>query len=263
MTTQYILFYQIKRIDKKIFYFNQSNQDIFFDGNKYLAAYSKDLSINQDFKESNLKFEAALMHEYINMQDILNGLYDNAVVYSFLVDFSIDVNQQKKMFLQRGLVTQVKIFDQDKFWFEVKGFSELVDCNINQRYSLNCRADFGDYRCGVDLTKYYYYGVISMVIGEKTFFDENCIFDDAYFENGSLVLLDSLYGNWRTKIQFYFNKTFELYVPPHFALKKDIKFLAIPGCDKTIQMCGGRFKNAVNFRGEPFIPGLENIYSNL
>lgn len=27
------------------------------------------------------------------------------------------------------------------------------------------------------------------------------------------------------------------------------------GCDRTLATCAGRFANAINFRGEPFLPG--------
>jgi uncharacterized phage protein (TIGR02218 family) len=29
------------------------------------------------------------------------------------------------------------------------------------------------------------------------------------------------------------------------------------GCDKSFPTCAGRFANAVNFRGEPFLPGMD------
>lgn len=31
----------------------------------------------------------------------------------------------------------------------------------------------------------------------------------------------------------------------------------VEGCDKRIATCTGRFGNAVNFRGEPFLPGID------
>ena len=31
----------------------------------------------------------------------------------------------------------------------------------------------------------------------------------------------------------------------------------IEGCDKTIATCAGRFGNAANFRGEPYLPGID------
>ena len=29
------------------------------------------------------------------------------------------------------------------------------------------------------------------------------------------------------------------------------------GCDKSLATCSGRFANAVNFRGEPHLPGID------
>ena len=34
---------------------------------------------------------------------------------------------------------------------------------------------------------------------------------------------------------------------------------AIAGCDKTIGTCASRFSNAVNFRGEPYVPGMDKM----
>jgi uncharacterized phage protein (TIGR02218 family) len=31
----------------------------------------------------------------------------------------------------------------------------------------------------------------------------------------------------------------------------------IEGCDKAIATCAGRFGNALNFRGEPYLPGID------
>jgi hypothetical protein len=32
------------------------------------------------------------------------------------------------------------------------------------------------------------------------------------------------------------------------------------GCDHTLDTCATRFANAVNFQGEPFLPGNDMIY---
>ena len=36
-------------------------------------------------------------------------------------------------------------------------------------------------------------------------------------------------------------------------------FNAIAGCDKTISTCIAKFNNAVNFRGEPYVPGMDKM----
>jgi len=33
----------------------------------------------------------------------------------------------------------------------------------------------------------------------------------------------------------------------------------LEGCDHTLQTCGTRFGNAINFQGEPFLPGNDLI----
>ena len=42
--------------------------------------------------------------------------------------------------------------------------------------------------------------------------------------------------------------------PALAALAGDLVEL-IEGCDKRLATCAGRFANAVNFRGEPYLPG--------
>jgi hypothetical protein len=36
-----------------------------------------------------------------------------------------------------------------------------------------------------------------------------------------------------------------------------MRALLTQGCDKRLATCSGRFGNAVNFRGEPFLPGMD------
>ncbi|MBL0319310.1 MAG: phage BR0599 family protein [Alphaproteobacteria bacterium] len=38
-------------------------------------------------------------------------------------------------------------------------------------------------------------------------------------------------------------------------------FNAIAGCDKTIGACSTLFNNAVNFHGEPYVPGMDKMLS--
>ena len=49
----------------------------------------------------------------------------------------------------------------------------------------------------------------------------------------------------------------ELYAlrPERVAVEADTRVSLIEGCDKTIATCSGRFTNALNFHGEPYLPG--------
>ena len=43
--------------------------------------------------------------------------------------------------------------------------------------------------------------------------------------------------------------------PPLAALPPGTRVLLNEGCDHTLETCATRFANAINFQGEPFLPG--------
>lgn len=52
-------------------------------------------------------------------------------------------------------------------------------------------------------------------------------------------------------------KTLKLYTPLGANIQIGDKFMYSQGCNKTISDCSTRFNNAINFRGEPYLPGQE------
>jgi uncharacterized phage protein (TIGR02218 family) len=44
---------------------------------------------------------------------------------------------------------------------------------------------------------------------------------------------------------------------PAFAVEAGVLVEVVEGCDKSLATCAGRFGNAVNFRGEPYLPGID------
>ncbi len=63
---------------------------------------------------------------------------------------------------------------------------------------------------------------------------------------------DSFVRTWITA-----TKTLKVYVPLTDNISIGDKFLFSLGCNKTISDCATRFNNAINFRGEPYLPGAE------
>ena len=61
------------------------------------------------------------------------------------------------------------------------------------------------------------------------------------------------------EVKEYLNGQVTLMLPMPFTVQAGDTFKAIAGCDKTITTCCNRFANAVNFRGEPYIPGMDAI----
>lgn len=54
-------------------------------------------------------------------------------------------------------------------------------------------------------------------------------------------------------------KEFRLYTPTANTISGGDKYMFSQGCGKSIENCTDRFRNAVNFRGEPYLPGPQRI----
>jgi hypothetical protein len=50
-----------------------------------------------------------------------------------------------------------------------------------------------------------------------------------------------------------------LFIQPTFDVRPGQKLRIYPGCDKRIATCNSRFSNSINFRGEPYVPGNDQI----
>jgi len=49
--------------------------------------------------------------------------------------------------------------------------------------------------------------------------------------------------------------SFALSLAPRGGFESGTRIEIVEGCDKQITTCASRFDNAVNFRGEPYLPG--------
>lgn len=57
----------------------------------------------------------------------------------------------------------------------------------------------------------------------------------------------------------YASGQFTLVLPMPYAVESGDSYIAQAGCDKNFATCVARFDNAVNFRGEPHVPGMDRM----
>lgn len=258
--------FEIERKNNKKLYFNESENDININGINYIASEFNfdDKKIIDDISDISKKFsskiESGFNNKLIQKDEIDSYMY--AIVKIFLFD-----NIKTKSFgSQSGFVYEIEIIDNNRFFFKLKPLLDSMNIKFSNQYSNFCRADFGDNKCGIDINKFFYYGSVSELKNQKTFIDFNAFFQDSYFENGTIYFSEenNIYNNdvKKAKINFFLNKTFEIsFFYNEFEIIKNMKFIAIPGCNKTLKMCSKKYDNSINFRGEPFIPGIEKIYN--
>lgn len=85
---------------------------------------------------------------------------------------------------------------------------------------------------------------------------------DGWFKNGSMHIYDGSNAGSNVEIKEWtqLNNTIELYLPLPFAIDVGTRVRLYRGCQKRLDDdCVAVFANALNFRGEPFIPGSDAV----
>ena len=77
---------------------------------------------------------------------------------------------------------------------------------------------------------------------------------------GSLRWLDGPHAGRTMSIMAANSSGLILDEPLSPALAPGLRLMVREGCDHLLDTCATRFANAVNFQGEPFLPGNDQIY---
>lgn len=85
---------------------------------------------------------------------------------------------------------------------------------------------------------------------------------DDWFKYGGLQFIDgqNSFKSFEVKQYTQSTKTIELFLAPNYTVVNGQLLKVYAGCSKNIQSaCRDKFDNVINFRGEPFIPGADQI----
>ena len=123
--------------------------------------------------------------------------------------------------------------------------------SVLQNFSANCRASFGDNKCGIQSIAYAaIYDVVS--IDKHNIKISGCTRPDGFFTGGIMSCNDGYSYEIKSHIQdtLIINK----HCSQNCVLGSTVRVTLIPSCDKNFITCCNIYNNAVNFRGEPKIP---------
>lgn len=104
---------------------------------------------------------------------------------------------------------------------------------------------------------------INDVVDNRTFnltvSDSRAIND--WFTQGALIYESSQNSSKVHEIRDWTetNGVIVVFLPPPYTALPGSKMRVYPGCDKRLTICVSKFANALNFRGEPFIPGQDEF----
>lgn len=127
----------------------------------------------------------------------------------------------------------------------IKYNQTVINC-----FSKTCRTNFGDLRCKVDKSNFSsIYDIVE--ITNRNIKLLNMDRENGYYTGGDAKLIGSNFG---AKILSNFNANIQIDRIISDDLKNLSKIMLTAGCDKSFITCCNKFNNAVNFRGEPFVP---------
>ena len=249
--------WRLERRDGAAIGFTSHDRDLLVGGFRYRAAPGMAptaIELSDGFAADMLSVSGALTSDAIRAEDLLAGRWDGAAVRLFLADWR-DA-EAEAVPLARGELGEVRLAGAG-FETELLGPTAMLERPAVEETSPECRARLGDRRCRVDMA-----GRVRMV-------RVAAVPNEAAVEVSGAAEGDNLYGYGRLRWMGGANSGLEsailrsagprlvLREPPPFPPKPGDLAEIAEGCDKRFRTCGGRFGNALNFRGEPHLPGMD------
>lgn len=257
---------KVTRTDNLVLGFTGVNKDLTIGSILYEAESGLSPSLYRQTSDSgpdNMEIVGLLRSDRIKNTDIEAGFYDNAAVEVFQVNFEdLSMGQFTVMTGTLGDAT----LEDGKWTFELRSLMQRLSQQLGELTSRLCRVKvLGDSQCkfvlvvGVHIntrnvhsiqsahqitfasdsnpTDFYSYGTVEMLTGANKGFKREV-------KKHTLVS-----GRAQIELQESF---------PYLVTTLDQGRLTI-GCNRTIEQCIARFNNAINFRGEPHLPGTIKV----
>ncbi|MEE4536989.1 MAG: DUF2163 domain-containing protein [Erythrobacter sp.] len=244
--------WRIYRRDGIALGFTSHDRDLVFAGLRHRAApgmVPSAVRMTADLSEDSADVEGALSHESIRIEDLAAGLFDDASIGIGIVDWET----LEHTIFYTGTIGRIED-DTRGFSAELRSAKALLEEDLVPRTSPTCRAIFCGPGCALSAARFSSTAALSEIDVERNAvrFDNHVPADlldgEVRFLDGPQTGLPfaivSVDGDWLTLDRVVAD-----------GLAEGTMAELREGCDHTIATCSGRFDNAVNFRGEPFLPG--------
>lgn len=253
--------WKLTRMDNVVLGFTDHDRPLSFDGVSFepesgAAGSAAETAIGLAADESVI--EGALSSTALDAGDLAAGLFDNAALEEYLVNWT-DVAQ--RVLLRSGRIGEVAR-SRNGFTAELRGLTDQLDQAAGRRYQHSCDVNLDDPRCGVDLNAPAFRGagVVTAAVDRMTFAASGLgAFAGDWFARGRLVWTSGANAGLAMEVKSHSvssgEAAFTLWRPMPRAIAAGDGFEATAGCDKRFATCRDKFANAVNFRGFHLMPG--------
>ena len=250
-------FWRVLRRDGVTLGFVTHDRDLWFDGLLHRAAPGLTPSAirrSADLQPDSAEVEGALSHAAITSPDLRIGRYDGARILIGLVDWQT----LERTVIYRGAI-QGLAEEAGRFTAELASRKAELQRDPVPRTSPTCRAEFCGLGCALSAAGFDHSAVLTGhdPANDAVTFDLSITAED--FLGGTLRWLDGPYAGLRAGVAGVLGEALVLDSPFDIILSPGTRAILREGCDRTLATCAARFGNAINFQGEPFLPGNDQV----
>jgi uncharacterized phage protein (TIGR02218 family) len=245
--------WRLERRDGVTLGFTSHDQDLVRDGLTYRATpgmLPSAIERNDTLTAANVSLSGALTSDAIRADDLAAGHWDGAGLWLSAVDWAD--GGATALPLVRGELGTVDIAD-NSFNAELRGATTIFEVPVVEQTSPDCRAQLGDKKCRINMAARRISAQVVSATGATITVDR--VLTDGAFGFGALRWLGGKNAGLSARISANAGLVLTLQEPPGFNVPAGVRVELTEGCDKRFATCVARFSNAVNFRGEPHLPG--------
>lgn len=245
-------------------YFTDADIDISVDGITYYCGariQRSALSLTIGLDTSNLDITILYNAGFVTKQDIKAGLYQGATFS--ISQVIVDNPSLGMMQFLSGLVGEANL-KRIKVVHTLHSLSDLLNAKASRVTSPTCTWKLGDQtlgKCRKDISSFINSTTIYSVEGLSTFEVNTSSFSPSshVFNFGYVLFTSGLNSGFSAAIQLISPASgisgIQLWsnIPYEISIGDSIDIY--PGCDKSFNTCNTDFGNAINFGGQPYVPG--------
>lgn len=256
----------ITRTDGEVLRFTSLDRDLDYGGHTYEACNSMTPSASENMAElsaaGNIELTGLIASGAIRQRDLHAGIYDNARVEAFLVNW--DGPSIKKPLLV-GTFGNVEYSD-NTFSAEVMGDgARLNQTPLVNTIEPNCSWIFGDANCEKDLGPLTVTGTVTTAFGQRAFTDDTRAETVGYFKRGRVTFTSGANEGISAEIKDHeAGGKFTLWPRLAFNIEAGDEYTMTPGCTNRFESDGGcngcdAWANFDNYGGFRDVPGRDAI----
>lgn len=250
-------FWRVARHDGVTLGFTTHDNDLWFGGVLHRSApgmVPSAIRRSADFEPDSAEVQGALSHDSIGAGDLALGRYDGAAVQIGVVDWET----LESLVLYRGTIGTVAE-EAGSFTASLQSRKAELQRDPVPRTSPSCRAQFCGPGCTLSRPRFSRPARVLSFDPARNAAALDAGPDAVAYAGGMLRWLDGPLAGTSAGIVAAEAGALVLDVPIDHGIDADTAVLLREGCDRTLETCATRFGNAVNFQGEPFLPGNDLV----